>query len=419
MSNIVLFDPKQQQQNLPAYLQTGSVNVNAGLLATIGEGGNRIGLKGNRFRLVVNGKEEKVFDENYLDVIVVGVVPAISRAFYKDAYKEGEKARPTCYSADGKAPPADLESKQHATCEGCPQNEKGSRVVDGVKMKACGFFQRLIIMLPGDDSGNFYKVDVKSQGLFGDGQPQINKYNLREYGKMLRNRGADVAKLVTRLTFDTNSSTPKLLFQPFAYVTEEDYVRVVEAVQSDEVKNLLKINMQTIDLSNEVADDNAVAATPAAPAEPAVQAAPVTPAQAAAVQQAPTPTPAPAPAQEAPKPQQRQYRMNKEVAGEWTYNQLVAEGWTLEQLLANNYMIDVTPEPEPVKPPAPPAPPAPPKPPGPPKPPAQQAAATPVAAAIPVPPKAAAAAPAPANVPRPQEVSSDQELDALIGSLAL
>lgn len=402
MSNIVLFDHNQSQQ-LPAYLQTGSVNVNADLLATIGAGGNRIGLKGNRFRLVVNGKEERVFDENYLDVIVVGVVPHISRMYYEKEFKEGEKAAPTCYSADGKAPPIDLEGRKSNACDNCPMNEKGSKIVNGVKMKACGFFQRIVVMIAGDDSGTYYKLDVKSQGLFGDSKPQVNKYNLREYAKMLSNRGADIAKLATRLSFDTDSSVPKLLFQANRFVTEQEYAQVVTAVGSAEVTKMLEISMATIDLSNEVAEDTA----PATPVEPVTPAGTQTAIQQPVQEEAPKPV---APKAEVP-PQKRQYKMVPEVAGEWTYNQLVESGWTLESLLENGYMIDVTPEPpKPAAPPAPPKPAAPPAPPKPPTPPA------PKAAAIPVPPKANSA---PAPKAAPQEVSSDKELNDLIGSLNL
>lgn len=408
MNDIVLFDSNKAQQ-LPAYLQSASVNVNADLLATIGAGGNRIGLKGNRFRLVVNGKEERVFDENYLDVIVVGVVPHISRMYYEKEFKEGEKAKPTCYSADGKAPPADLEGKKASACETCPMNEKGSKIVNGVKMKACGFFQRLVVMIAGDESGNYYKIDVKSQGLFGDSKPNANQFNLREYAKMLANRGVDASKVVTRLSFDTDSSVPKLMFKAYRFVDAGEFQRVVDAVGSTEVADMLKISMATIDLSNETSDDTSPAATAAAEVE---QVTPPAKMEAAPVQQAVT--------QKVVEPVKRQYKPVPEKLGEFSIQDMLDNGWTAETLVAEGYLIDVTPVPEPPKPASPPKPPAPPAPKAPPKPPVQ--AATAVAAPAPPPPKASAPkppSPAQSAAPAPQEVSSDAELADLIGSLNL
>lgn len=379
MNDIVLFNETSQ---LPAFLQGEQTNLGKNLIVG-GEGGNRIGLKGARFRIIVAGKEENVRDENYLDVHIVGVVPHYSRIYYKDAYS-GEKARPTCYSADGKAPPVDLETRMHSACESCPMNQVGSKVDGGKKYKACSYFQRLVVTLAGDPEFRKFRLDVKAQGLFGDSKKESGKYNVRDYAQFVANRGADVGQLVTRLSFDTDSSTPKLLFSAHRFVTAAEWENVKQAVVSDEVKHMLEVNMSTVDLSGEQTSEET---KPATQSPAGVQAAPVTKQEAAAAQTAPAPAP-PAPAKtDAPK----KYKPVPEKLGEYTVQQYLDSGWTKEQLVAEGMIVEVVE-----------APPAPPKPAPAPKPPAP-----------PAPPKPAA----PKAPPVVQETATDTELDDIIAGL--
>src|SRR5690606_38340831 len=142
--------------------------------------------------------------ENFLDVILVGVLPYISRMYYEGEYDQtGQtKAKPTCFSEAGDAPPVDLPTRQSDKCDTCKWNVKGSKVVGNIQMKACGFFQRLVVMLPDDPDHRVFKLDAKSQGIFGDSHANVNKFNIRDYGKLLGNRGIDACTVVTRLSFD-------------------------------------------------------------------------------------------------------------------------------------------------------------------------------------------------------------------------
>lgn len=403
---------------LPDYLQGVNLGVSEGLLATIGVGGNRIGLKGNRFRQIINGKEEGVWDENYLDVIVLGAVPAISRIFYEGTYDPDTKAAPTCYSADGVAPPDDVKQKQSTKCEICPQNQKGSKIVNGQKIKACSYFQRLIVMLAGDMEGLAYQLDIKSMGIFGESHAAQNKYNIRDYTKLISNRGVDIAQIVTRLSFDTDQSVPKLLFAASRFVSAEELAVVQTKVGSEEVNRMLKINMSTLDISGEV-DATAVPATEA-PAKV------VETAMAAAREAVKEDAAAPAATQAA--------LVMTEKAGGLTYDAFVKEGWSDEDMVAEGYAT----RPAPPKPTAPPKPAVPSKPPaastapqvpvkrGPGRPPAAKPQTAPptVQKAAPTPQKPSApptvtkAHPVPEAAPEAvQETSSDAEVLDILASL--
>lgn len=286
MSDMVLFNPGVSD-NLPAHLQGIGLGVGTALMAAIGDSRNRIGAKGSRFRQIINGQEVGVWEENYLDVIVVGVVPSVSRIFYAGKFKQnGDNDPPACYSVDNVRPAEDVISKQSDICATCPQNVKGSRIGDdGHEGRACGFFRRMAIMLPGDPT--LYVLDVKAQGIFGDSYPEVGRYSMNDYAKFLKARGVDASLLVTRLSFDTNVSVPKLLFKPERYINEDEANALREVSESGAIDEYLEINFKTIDLSKE--QSSGVDEVPAA-AEPEVQQAPAR--QAAPAAQVAKPTPA-------------------------------------------------------------------------------------------------------------------------------
>lgn len=287
---------EQQGNSLPAHLQGVNLGVTSALMQGLFSGGNRIGVKGSRFRLVVNGNEERVIEENYLDIIIVAAAPAVSRRYYKGAYSAtSDNAPPVCYSADGIAPPDDVKQKQSDKCASCPQNVKGSKVVDNVAMKACAYFRRLVCILPGDDRETIFQFDANAQTLFGDGN--ATSKSLNDYIKMLATRGVDAGQIITRMSFDTDASVPKVIFKPVGFVSVDQLNTVTRLVASDEVHMAATVNMATIDLSQETSTADAPAQQEQAQkpqqSEPAKQ-------PAAPAKQTPPPQSRPRPTQAAP-----------------------------------------------------------------------------------------------------------------------
>lgn len=260
-----LFD--QAQTNLPAHLQGYDSGLSKTLMEAVGTALNRIGTKGSRFRQIVRGVEEGVWEENYLDVIIVGAMETVSRRFYPSTYQQGgDNAPPTCYSVDGVVPAPDVKQKQADKCQQCPQNIKGSKTSDnGVKAKACSYFRRLVVMLAGDPEGIIYRLDVTAMGLFGESHEKEQRYALNDYSKALANRHMDAGAVVTRLSFDTDQSVPKLLFQPLRYISEQDVVCINAIHGTGELPAYLDVSMKTVDISGETSVEDEAPPAAAAP----------------------------------------------------------------------------------------------------------------------------------------------------------
>lgn len=291
MSNLVALFNTQTAITVPAYLTAASSAATEALAGGFGDGRNRIGLKSARFRLIQGGQEIAVKDEPSLDVIILGANANVSRTFYAGKYDAKVKNLPNCWSPDGKVPHATVETPQHANCAQCPQNAKGSKIHDdGTKGRACSFSKRIAVMLHGDPDNVVYQMDIKALSIFGAGIPSEGKYSLSEYAKLVVSRGVRVDGMVTRLSFDMNSSVPKLYFTPQAFISEQEMHVVSTLAAGDDVKRILEVTADT------VTDLGGDAEGPAQTAKPTQGSAAKTAAPVLAPAPTATPTPAPAPA---------------------------------------------------------------------------------------------------------------------------
>ena len=208
--------------NVPAYAQGAS-----GLGDLGGDSFTRLTFKGSRFR-IKKGDDEQVLKDFALDVVIVAAHSTVSRVYYEGAYDADTAGeRPACASADGEVPLPTVAQPQSTTCQSCPMNEKGSSISDdGGKRKACGYFHRVVLRLVKYPDLGEVVAEVKALSLFGTSYPDANKLNFRMYADRLNSHQTMAHAVITQMTFDTNSSVPKLLFQPTGYVTEADFNNV-------------------------------------------------------------------------------------------------------------------------------------------------------------------------------------------------
>lgn len=176
-------------------------------------------------RIVFNGKgswEMKLGSESQrhieskdLNVVVVGVAPHVSRAFYEDAYSPGFAKPPVCWSADSIKPSHAITDPQADTCAECQKNIKAAG-----GSKPCRFFRRIAVVSPDDITGQIYQMQLPATTIF----PQTEGTNMafNGYVKFLNSKNTPIDRVVTQMYFDEGVSYGKLFFTAVEFVSEED-----------------------------------------------------------------------------------------------------------------------------------------------------------------------------------------------------
>jgi len=162
----------------------------------------------------------------------------------------------------------------------------GARISDqGKKTKACADGKRLAVTTP-DQLNEPYLLRVPPASLAG----------LTEYAQFLAKRGVKYNMVVTKISFDADAATPKLMYKAVGLLDEAGYAAVQEALKMDVVDMIVGAKNDF-----EEAPAEAPAPTPAAIAAKQAIAAAAKPAEAKAAPAPATETkPAPAAAKPAP-----------------------------------------------------------------------------------------------------------------------
>lgn len=262
MSNLVPTNIK-----IPAHL-ANRIGQPSALAASIGGGLGggesipRISIKGSRFR-IVEGGNETVLDTTTLNVVVVGANPRLSKTWYAKAWDgNSEPSAPDCFSLDGISPHTDSTQPQNDLCASCPHNAWGSKKgPQGQDLKACTDAKRLAVVAAEDPTGPVYLLSVTPAALKG----------LNAYQKELAVRGIAPEIVVTKITFDTSASFPKLAFGFGGFLDEDTQAAVDSLFGSDTVKEITGEKSAAAAVPQPVAQRQAVKAAPLPPPAPVVE----------------------------------------------------------------------------------------------------------------------------------------------------
>jgi hypothetical protein len=181
--------------------------------------------------MMVNGEEIAKNENRSMNIVIVNGNPKVSRQFYAGKYTPGETTSPDCWSNDGDKPDASIEYPQHSSCDGCPQNIKGSGQGDS---RACRYQQRLAVLLADDIEGDVFQLLLPSQSIFGRGD--VDKMPFQQYAKYVGSMGRSLGTLITEMRLDSDSATPKLTFKPVGYLTREQWLAAKEKADSPAAK---------------------------------------------------------------------------------------------------------------------------------------------------------------------------------------
>lgn len=243
------------------------MNLNKKLGGGSGAFGDRISVKGGKFRIIEGGEQVHVSREAGMNIVVLDSAP-ISRAYYEGEYDpDGPATGPTCWSNDTNKPASDVPSddRQHSNCNDCPMNVKGSGQGES---RACRYSQRVAVALEGK-LDKPYILQLAATSLFGDGNGDDRP--MQAYVRFLNGHNAPISAILTEMYFDDDSSVPKLFFRPVRPLEEDELTQVVELATGEKVAEMLELATPGSEGSKEVASEEPAEEPPAkkAPAKKA------------------------------------------------------------------------------------------------------------------------------------------------------
>jgi len=237
MSNISTF-----KENLPTHLQNVALDDFTKAFTSSGGSIKRITLRGRVFRLVDGGKEIAKNTDPFMDVVIVNGSRTVQKTFYSQEYNADEASTPDCWSSDGERPDADVPNPQGQRCKECPMAIKGSG--QGGRA-ACKFSQRLAVVLRNNIGGDIYQLIVPQKSLFGQGA--VGNMPFLQYAKYVGQSGFNLNMLATRLSFDTDSDFPKLIFDNAEFLDSESYQTAIAQGETATAVNAGKLNFKKPD----------------------------------------------------------------------------------------------------------------------------------------------------------------------------
>ena len=212
---------------------------------TGGSGGiksHRISLRGGRFRELVNGEQVNVKSDGFINVVVINAAK-LSRTYYKGAYDAENPSAPTCWSPDTQTPSSDVpkDQMQASRCMDCPQNIKGSGQGES---RACRFSQRLAILLEGQ-MDTVYQLQLPATSIFGEARD--GNMGMQAYAKYLKAHKTPSIAVVTQMSFDENSDTPKLFFKAVRPLNEDELNQAVSMKDSEDAIKAITLTVSQTD----------------------------------------------------------------------------------------------------------------------------------------------------------------------------
>lgn len=226
----------------PTLVTTGldedTLAVAGGSVAT-SNSNKRISIAGGVFRKMANGKEIGAIEDRHMNIIFVKMAHDPSRTFYAEAYKEGEKVSPACWSSDSKKPDVDVKNPVASTCDQCPNSAKGSGT--GGVGTSCRLSWRTAVVLPNDPKGDIMQLVIPATSAFG--KEDSGRWPFKAYINMLAQNNVSAGRVVTKMQFDTKTKYAKVLFSPAAAVPDEDYETVRTQGKSPTAENSVKLTV--------------------------------------------------------------------------------------------------------------------------------------------------------------------------------
>jgi len=211
---------------------------------------------GKVFSVSLNGQVKKLEGRNadgdmvplqVMRVVVLDFNKDRSRRYYERDFDPAQKAMPRCWSEDGVRPHESVKEPMCGTCQLCPKSAKNSKInpTTGKGTVACSEFRTVAVVPANDLEFPALRLQLAVTSDWDKQSPDLEAQGWRafkNYFEYLASKDVvETSMLVTKIRFDPNVNFPKLIFSEDRWLTEEEYLNVIQPrLGSDEVKSILK-----------------------------------------------------------------------------------------------------------------------------------------------------------------------------------
>lgn len=204
------------------------------LSAGVSGGFGVLSFRGSKWRVKHGGEEIPLTDSegdpiSSLRVVLVKANKNVSKNYYGKQYEEGSVDQPDCFSIDGVRPDPSVVDPVNDVCATCPKNVFGSRITEsGKKAKACSDNRRVAVIPEGDLANERFGGPMLLR------VPPTSLTNLANYGKQFKGTNHRYNTVVTRVSFDMDTSYPHLMFKAVRPLTEDEGEQLLGLLQDPE-----------------------------------------------------------------------------------------------------------------------------------------------------------------------------------------
>lgn len=230
MNNAVV--PNQGKKNIIVGNQSSLLPADPDAFNKLGEGIRAsfpiLSIDGKAWTARYEGREQILSDNRgnpipEIEVVILEAPGHTSKLFYNQPYVPKSGLLPACYSSNGIAPDKSVPVPVSPTCGACPNNELGSRIYNGKRLKACADQKRLVVVPAADILNEVWGGPMLLR------VPGGSLKSLKLYSEDLAHARLYFYGCTTMMRFAPGVSHQKLLFE---------YGR---PLQDDEIRNVLTL----------------------------------------------------------------------------------------------------------------------------------------------------------------------------------
>lgn len=238
--DITPFNPSK----VPEHIRTAELSELAKKLRDRIANLKRISIRNGVFRCVVGGEEVAKNKQGYMDVVILNTTKDVQRSYYSKAFDPNDEkaAPPDCQSPDGILPDPNIENPMAKSCSSCPMNVAGS---GQGKKKACRYHKRVAVALAADLDSGVFQLSLPSQSIFAKGDDQ--HMGFEQYIKYLLSMNFSPDRIITRMSFDDDADSVKLVFSPVGHPNPPMLRKIEELSASPEAEMAVQIPVYQTD----------------------------------------------------------------------------------------------------------------------------------------------------------------------------